>query len=76
MTDSSSKSRGKGEEAVDGCHGIGRGERGADSCHCIERGDPAYINIHSEIMQKDLPSSHSDRAALFLDFFNGLPVQF
>jgi len=34
---SSSKSRGKGEEAVDGCHGIGRGA-------------PAYIDVCLEIV--------------------------
>ena len=39
--DNSSKSRGKGEEAVDGCHGTGRGA-------------PAYIDVRSEIVQMDL----------------------
>ena len=43
--DNSSKSRGKGEEVVDGCHGTGRGAS-------------AYIDVRSEIVQKDSPSSH------------------
>ena len=40
--DSSSKSRGKGEEAMDGCQDTGRGT-------------PAYIDVRSEIVQKDSP---------------------
>ena len=38
--DNCTKSRGKGEEAVDGCHDT-------------RRGAPAYIDVHSEIVQKD-----------------------
>ena len=44
--DSSSKLRGEGEEAVDGCHGT-------------RRGASTYIDVRSEIVQKDSPSSHS-----------------
>ena len=33
MCDNSSKSRGKGEESVDGCHGTRSGAWGENGCH-------------------------------------------